>query len=264
MISFNNSILTDPSSYHQNSREGLALNFIFSKKVFKFSAAVLAVLLLLPFSAQAAAKKTGADFKVETGRVLVIDPGHGGEDGGAVSITGALECDLNLDIAKKLDTIIGLFGVPVVMTRETADIKYPDDAKTVKARKNSDIRRRIEIVNNIENPVLISVHQNNYPAKQPFGAQVFYSETEESKKLAEFTQNILKTVLNPLNKRPAVEVSDSIILMKQAKCTGILIECGFLSNPEENALLQTDTYKLKLAWAIAAAYLGFYGGTNEG
>ncbi len=239
------------------------MNNIIIKMVFRYISAVLAALLLLPCTANAAAKKAVPGFKVDTRRVLVIDAGHGGEDGGAVSITGALECDINLDISKKLDLIMGLFGIPVVMTRETADIKYPDDAKTVKARKNSDIQRRIEIVNKTENAVLISIHQNNYPSTQPSGAQVFYSETEESKKLAEFTQDILKTRLNPANKRPAVEVQDSIILMKHAKCTGILIECGFLSNPAENALLQTDKYKLKVAWAIASAYLGFYGGTNE-
>lgn len=227
-------------------------------------AALLALLLFFPFFRSYSSVPASSGFVFPQKRVLVIDPGHGGEDGGAISISGAVESEVNLDISKRLDQIMGLFGIPVVMTRETNVLEYPSDAKTVRARKNSDMQRRTELVNKIENPVLISIHQNNYPGKQPFGAQVFYGGEGESKALGIYIQSILKKVLNSKSKRTAEEVSDNIFLLKYTSCTSVLIECGFLSNPLEDALLKTDEYKLRISWAIASAYLGFYGGKNEG
>lgn len=202
-------------------------------------------------------------FVVDSKRVLVIDPGHGGEDGGAISITGAVESELNLDISKRLDAIMGLCGVPVVMTRESETLEYPSDAKTVRARKVSDMKRRVDLVNGLNNAVLISIHQNNYPGRQPFGAQTFYGEKGDSHALADSIQNTLVKTLNQKNKRIAEEISDNIYLLKNVGCTSVLIECGFLSNPTEDALLKTNEYKLRVSWAIASAYLGFFGGTNE-
>jgi len=205
-----------------------------------------------------------SDFVFAARRVLVLDPGHGGEDGGAVSLSGVHESAINLDIAKRIDAIMGLFGEAVVMTRDSQELEYPDDANSVRKRKVADTKRRTELVNSIENSVLISIHQNNYPGKQPFGAQVFYSDkTPEGKDLAIFTQDILKNTLNPRNKRTAVKVSKDIYLMNNVDCTAIMIECGFLSNPTEDALLRTDEYKLRVSWAVSCAYLSFYGGTNE-
>jgi len=208
---------------------------------------------------------TKSEFVLESQRVLVLDPGHGGEDGGAVSLSGMHESVLNLDIAKRIDAIMGLFGTEVVMTRDEEELIYPDSANTTRKRKVADTKRRVEMINDIENAVLISIHQNIYPGKQPFGAQVFYSDkTPEGKALAIHTQNILRNTLNPNNKRQAVKVPADVYLMNNVDCTAILIECGFLSNPEEDALLRTDRYKLRIAWAVSCAYLSFFGGTNEG
>ena len=207
---------------------------------------------------------TKSEFVLESQRVLVLDPGHGGEDGGAVSLSGMHESVLNLDIAKRIDAIMGLFGTEVVMTRDEEELIYPDSANTTRKRKVADTKRRVEMINDIENAVLISIHQNIYPGKQPFGAQVFYSDkTPEGKALAIHTQNILRNTLNPNNKRQAVKVPADVYLMNNVDCTAILIECGFLSNPEEDALLRTDRYKLRIAWAVSCAYLSFFGGTNE-
>jgi len=181
-----------------------------------------------------------------------------------VSLSGVHESVINLDIAKRIDAIMGLFGVEVVMTRDTEELNYPDDANTIRKRKVADTKKRVELINSIDNAVLISIHQNIYPGKQPFGAQVFYSDkTPEGKELAVHTQNILRNTLNPNNKRQAVKVPNEVYILNNVDCTAILIECGFLSNPEEEALLQTDRYKLRIAWAVASAYLSFFGGTNE-
>lgn len=233
------------------------------KKFRYYIAALMALLLIFPFFRSAFFTPAQTGFVTNAKQILVIDPGHGGEDGGAVSITGALESELNLDIAKRLDQIMGLCGVPVVLTRDSNDLTYPGDLKTIRSRKNYDMQRRTDLVNSIKNPVLVSIHQNNFPSKQPFGSQVFYGEKGASKELGDYIQSVLIKMLNPKNKRAAEEISDNIYLLKNVGCTSVLIECGFLSNPEEDALLKTDAYKLRVSWAIASAYLGFYGGTNE-
>ncbi len=233
------------------------------KKFRYYIAAFIAVLLLYPLLKTEAVSTVKAGFVIKPKRVLVIDPGHGGEDGGAISITGAVESELNLDISKRLDLIMGLCGVPVVMTRDSEEISYPSDLKTVRSRKNFDMQRRSEIVNSLESPVLLSIHQNNFPGKQPFGAQVFFGSKGDSKALGEYIQSLLVKTLNLKNKRTAEEVSDNIFLLKSVGCSSVLIECAFLSNPAEDALLKTDEYKLRISWAIASAYLGFYGGANE-
>lgn len=233
------------------------------KKYRYYIAALLAVLMFFPFLNVYSASSIRTGFVINPKRVLVIDPGHGGEDGGAISITGTVESEINLDISKRLELIMGLCGVPVIMTRDSEDISYPSDLKTVRARKRYDMNRRAEIVNSVKNPVLLSIHQNNYPGKQPFGAQVFFGPKGDSQALGEYIQNMLIKTINSKNKRSAEEVSDNIFLLKNIDCSSVLIECAFLSNPMEDALLKTDEYKLRISWAIASAYLGFYGGKNE-
>ena len=239
------------------------MKFLSVRKLRRIAALLFAALLLFPCFANAARREGSPVFKTDTRRVLVIDPGHGGEDGGAVSLTGALESEINLDIAKKLDAIAGLFGVPVVLTRDSEKLDYPSDASTIRARKRYDTQRRTELVNSTENAVLLSIHQNIYPSPQPHGAQVLHAKTEGSRELAEFTQERLRAVLDPQNKRTAIQASGDIYLMSSIKRPGILVECAFLSNPAENALMQSDVYRLRVSWVIASAYLGFYGGTNE-
>jgi len=206
------------------------------------------------------------------GLTLIIDPGHGGMDGGATSPGGLRESELNLDIAQRLDFLMGFFGVRTVMTRDTEDITYSQNATTIRAKKNEDIRNRINLINSTENAVLISIHQNLYPSPGPFGAQVLYARTAGSAEFAKSMQELLISTLNPQNNRPAVPVSGKIFLMNNVKMPAILIECAFLSNPDEEALLKTDEYRLKIATAIAAGYLRHQnlledtvlsGGTNE-
>ena len=186
---------------------------------------------------------------------LIVDPGHGGEDGGAVAPDGTAEADLNLSISERLELIASFFGVRVVMTRSGNDIAYPADAKTVKARKTADQRARVELINSNPGAVLISVHQNKYTTPSPRGAQVFYARTDGSRELAEKTHELLSALPEGGSDRTAMPVSDDVYIMKNVSCTAVLAECGFISNPGELALLKSGTHQTRLASALAAAYL---------
>ena len=191
------------------------------------------------------------------GHILVIDAGHGGLDGGAVAADGMTESGVNLAIARKLEFIANFCGVKTVMTRTEDDLDYPEDADTVKAKKTWDQKRRAEIIRATPNAILISIHQNKYPDPRPNGSQVLYATSEGSRELGELTHSLLITSLAPENRRVAAPISETIYLLKNLNCPGILVECGFLSNPAEAALLADDGYRCKLALVLAAAYLNY-------
>ncbi|MGI5984934.1 MAG: N-acetylmuramoyl-L-alanine amidase [Clostridiales bacterium] len=189
--------------------------------------------------------------------ILVIDAGHGGEDGGAVSRSGIHESVINLDIAKKMAALSELTGLPYTMTRDSEEIPYPESAKTVASRKSYDQKRRAELINSTPNAVLISVHQNFFPHKSARGPQSFYGKNEGSDTLAELMQCSMNAAICPGNRRLAAPIAQSIFLLKNISCPAVLVECGFLSNPEEAKLLDTDGYRLKIAVAITSAYLQY-------
>lgn len=197
------------------------------------------------------------------GDTVVIDAGHGGEDGGAVSAAGNVESGVNLAVAKRLDAILGLYGVDTRMLR-TEDVSLHDpSAVTMREKKVSDLHNRVAVVEATPNATLISIHQNTYDGGSKYhGAQVFYANGELSLPLAQHTQETLRLALDPENGRQAAKIPDSVYLMNHITCRAILVECGFLSNPAEDALLQTDSYQTKIAAAIAGAYLSFTEETN--
>ena len=190
--------------------------------------------------------------------VLMIDPGHGGEDGGAVSADGVQEADLNLSIGKRLSTLCELCGVHSVMTRAAAEIEYPEGAETIAAKKVADQKQRVALINATPNAVLISIHQNQYPTPQPHGAQVLYAATDESAAFGELLQEQLVTQLDPQNRRVAAPISEDIYLMKNISCPGVLVECGFISNPDELARLQQSEYQLRLSMTMLSSYLQYF------
>lgn len=196
-------------------------------------------------------------------QTLIIDPGHGGEDGGASSATGLVESEVNWDIARRLYDLAGFFGVEAIMTRDAEGIKYPDTAKTTHARKVWDTQQRVERINAVPFGVLISIHQNKYPGPQPCGSQVLYAKDAASRVFGELTHANLVAGLNPENRRVASPVGDDIYLMKHTTCTAILVECGFLSNPSEAALLGTDGYRRKLAALLLGSYIQFLNTPSE-
>lgn len=217
--------------------------------------------LLLPCGCSDKMKALNPD--VSAAPTLIIDPGHGGEDGGAVAADGSKESELNLAIALKLEALSGFFGVPTVMTRSSETLDYPESADTIRAKKVADQKARLELINSIQNAVFISIHQNLYTSAAPSGAQALYAGTEGSMELAEMMQNNFIALLNEDNKRTASRISDDIYLMKNAGCTAVLIECGFISNPAELELLKDPEYQSKVASIILASYIQFTSGTEN-
>lgn len=208
---------------------------------------------------EASGKEAAESFlPMEQQAVLIIDPGHGGADGGAVAADGTKESELNLQISMKIKSLSDLLGIKSVIIRETEELPYPESAGTIAEKKVWDQHRRLQLINFYDEAVLISVHQNFYPDSRPAGPQVLYSDMPEAKALGEICHDLLNSNLCPQNRRVASPASDKIYLMKNAKCPAILVECGFLSNPSELQLLKDNTYQKKLAAIILASYIGLY------
>ena len=189
-------------------------------------------------------------------RVLILDAGHGGEDGGAVAPNGTVEADINLQIALRARAIAELTGIEVVMTRDSPDIAYPDNATTIAERKKADQHQRAELIRKTDNAVLISIHQNSMPDHPSVhGAQVFYNGAASGPRLGETVQAALNGAVNAGNGKNAKAIDSTIYLMKNVQCPAILVECGFLSNRTETGQLLTGGYQLKLAVCIAAGFL---------
>ena len=182
---------------------------------------------------------------------VIIDAGHGGVDGGATSCTGVLESQINLEIALKLDDLMHLLGYDTIMIR-TTDCSVYTQGKTIAAKKVSDLKERVRIANQTENAMLISIHQNQFTDSRYSGAQVFYAKTSGSEQLAKQMQASFIETLNSGSKRQ-VKKASGIYLMEHIQCTGVLIECGFLSNPEEEANLRRGEYQNKICCVLAAA-----------
>lgn len=191
---------------------------------------------------------------------LVIDPGHGGEDGGAVSLTGVPESRINLSIALKCDQIAGLYGVPALLLRQEEVSLADPSAQTLREKKRSDLKQRVAVTEATEGAVLLSIHQNKYDAPASRGAQVFYRQDPVSEAWAMETQRLLTTVLDPANHRAAKVIPKEIYLMSHITCPAILVECGFLSNPEEEALLRDEGYQTRVAVVLAGGFLPLAGG----
>lgn len=186
---------------------------------------------------------------------IVVDAGHGGEDGGAVSQNGAKESEINLSVACRLEQVLALCGMKPLMLRSTDDA-VSTEGDTIHARKVSDLKQRAILTNAAGPAILVSIHQNHFGEAKYCGAQVFYAATSGSRELAQLAQKGLRSALDPDNGRE-IKKADTVYLMEQINCTGILVECGFLSNPQEAALLQTPAYQTKIACALGSALAQF-------
>ena len=186
---------------------------------------------------------------------LVLDAGHGGEDGGAVSLTGVPESEINLAVVLKLRDVLGLYGVDPILLRETDVSLHDGDAGTLREKKRSDLKNRVAAIEEVEGGTLLSIHQNTYPGSRYRGTHVFYAPTEGSKELAERFQNSIKAALQPDNERAVKRIPDTVYIMNHVTCPAVLIECGFLTNPEEETLLRDEDYQRKLSAVIAAAWM---------
>lgn len=182
---------------------------------------------------------------------LVIDAGHGGEDGGALSSSGVRESDLNLSIALRTEALAALLGVETVMIRSTDISIHDENCQTISQKKSSDLRNRVLLVESIPDSLLLSIHQNHFSEGKYRGAQVFYAKTPGSDIWAEKLQSDLK-IIDIKNRRQCKQANE-VFLMEHISCPAILVECGFLSNHSEAALLQEDSYQKKLAMTMLRA-----------
>lgn len=188
---------------------------------------------------------------------LVLDAGHGGIDGGAISDSGLKESDINLQIALKTEALVRFLGIDTVMTRETDT----DNSGNKAYSEHDNLVQRVNLANSTENAVLISIHQNKFPSAVVSGAEVMYSDNDDSKALGLITQDNLVALLDSSNRRVARPAPKELLLTSSVECPTILVECGFMSNPQEVQKLASNDYQLKLAAILAGSYIQFLNNT---
>lgn len=190
--------------------------------------------------------------------IVIIDAGHGGEDGGAIGNNGAYEKDINLVIAQKLNSKLKSLGIRSVLTRDSDILLYDKTSDYEGKKKKLDLLARKEFAEEYENAIFISIHQNSFPKKQYRGFQVYYSpNAPESKLLSLLIENSVKSSLQPDHTRPSKEGDSSIYLLDKLYCPSVLIECGFISNPEECSLLCQESYQNALCDSISDGIIDF-------
>lgn len=219
----------------------------------------VAGILCIVFGGKKAVRAYSSQHVSQARYCIVLDAGHGGEDGGATSCTGVLESGINLEITLRLKDLFHLLGRETKMIR-TSDISVYTKGGTIAQKKMSDLKERARIVNTTPRAMLISIHQNNFSDNRYSGAQVFYADTQGSEFLAKQLQSTLIASLNKDSKR-ACKRCDGVYLMEHITCPGILVECGFLSNPAEEAKLRSMEYQRKLCCVIAATASSFLSDT---
>lgn len=217
---------------------------------------ILSAMLYLTFMANFSAAE--ASSMPITQKTVIVDAGHGGDDGGAIGIDGTVEKDINLDIALKLEKILKFYGFNVIMTR-TQDVMTCDDGlDSLRKRKISDIHNRFELMRKNPDAIFISVHQNKFKDSSQHGTQVFYSGNDErSKELAEAIQTSVTLTLQRKNERVVKKSGSGIYLLYHAKIPAVLVECGFISNSDEVKKLKDESYRMKLAILIADGLLKY-------
>ena len=244
-----------------------AVIYLYSPKLFqnslsfflKFCVAALLLLtaalgfgnLLFRFETDRLAGTASADEKI----TVVIDPGHGGRDGGAVGDDGTLEKELNLAVALKLKSILESADIHVIMTRETdIELASPDSPH----KKADDLKARLELAQNQKNALFVSIHMNKFPIEKYRGLQVYYSENHtESLTLAQTIQNAAQNALQNTAERKVKPAGDSIYLMSHLEIPSVLVECGFLSNPEECEKLCEKEYQKELSFSIVCGIIDY-------
>lgn len=221
---------------------------------------VLGCFLILAILGSQAATVWSENAPISNRKCVIIDAGHGGEDGGAISCTGVYESQINLEIALRLNDLLHLLGIETNMIR-TTDCSVYTQGNTLSAKKLSDLKERVRIANEADNAILLSIHQNQFKDSRYSGAQVFYANTTGSKELAQEIQSGFVRALNPGSKR-GIKKSDGVYLMQHIRCTGVLVECGFLSNPTEESQLRSKDYQMKICCVLAASVSNYLHGNS--
>lgn len=190
---------------------------------------------------------------------IIIDAGHGGFDGGAVGIGNVVEKDINLAISQKLRDLLTVNGFEVVMTRNKDEAIHDPTEVGLARQKRSDMYHRRDIMEENPDGLFLSVHQNKFQQAGPKGAQIFYSiNHEDSEQLAQILQNSFRIYLQPDNQRQIKKAGEELFLLDKAKIPAVLVECGFLSNPEDCSNLLDEEYQNKVAFTLYLALMEFY------
>lgn len=193
-----------------------------------------------------------------TNKVIIVDAGHGSEDGGAISDDGVSEASLNLQIALKLQKLLEQSGATVILTRSDENAIYDIDKKTLREKKISDIKKRVKIGNNSSADIFVSIHLNKIDESQYYGWQTFYKKgNDDGKKLATSIQNNLNQAIQKENKRVPLKI-DNVYIIKYVQIPTVIVECGFLSNEQEKQELQQDEYQNKLSWGIYNGIMDYF------
>ncbi len=196
--------------------------------------------------------------------VVIIDAGHGGEDGGAIGIDGTLEKNLNLDIAQKLFDTLTQSGIECVMTRTEDTLLYDKNQDYEGRKKALDMQARLAIAERYDNAIFVSIHQNSFPVEKYNGFQAYYSPNDPSSQvLATMTESKVREKLQPSNKRAAKCSDGKIFLLDKLTCPAVLLECGFITNAEECARLGTEEYRTQLAYTLSDAIIAFLNQNTE-
>lgn len=231
---------------------------LYRKHVLCAAMLLLLSITVLSLSLRRTAVPAFSYTEVTTDEIIVLDAGHGGSDGGAVSADGTPEDDINLAIVLRLRDLFALMGRQTVLTRTGENSLADPDSATLRQEKVSDTKNRVALINSVSNGHLISIHQNTLPGHPSVhGAQVFYGKVADSDARAAAVQQALNSVVNVGNEKTAKPIGSDIYIMAHADCPAILVECGFLSNSAETRLLLSPEYQTKLAAAICCGYLQY-------
>ncbi len=196
-----------------------------------------------------------------TEKTIILDAGHGGEDGGAIGVDGIIEKDINLSITLKVRDYLKVSGYKVIMTRETDTAIYDDTAEGLKNKKRSDLHNRAKMINDnsCEGNIFVSIHQNKFPDSKYFGTQIFYSKNDsKSQTLASGIKDSVVGLIQPDNTREIKPADKRIFLLNKAEIPAVVVECGFLSNKEEASKLIKDDYQSQMAFCIYCGIINYY------
>lgn len=219
------------------------------------------VLFAVLFTVSASVRKRGESpvFSGKITKVIVVDAGHGLPDGGAVGMMGTIESELNIKIANLLREKLTKKGYTVIMTREDENT-IAEGGGSISERKKKDMHKRLEIINSSGADMLVSIHMNKFTDSRYCGAQVIYSGNfPESEELASAIQKRLHLLPDNNSKRSQTKAPKGIFLLKNAQIPAVITECGFLSNYEEEKLLNTEKYQKELSSAILGGIEDYYG-----
>lgn len=195
--------------------------------------------------------------------LIIIDSGHGGEDGGAVSETGILEKDINLSISLCTEKLFAFFGFDTLMTRYKDEMIYSDGCESIREKKVSDIHNRMKLIEENPNSLFLSIHQNHYEVEKYNGAQVFYSKNnEKSPLLAQSIQDTVRKDLQNDNDRKIKQTGTEIYLLYHAEVPCVMVECGFLSNRAEAEKLNNSDYQKQMAFDIFKGTYNYFVGNG--